>query len=125
MAHKFYKEDCKRVGVNPGDSLEIEQLPVPLSMWERLPTITKLADKIAEEDQPRDSFYADTDLQNMDIRLGNMAYYYGHQQKLLDDIGQESIESTYHIPPSTYKHKNLLKPFKLNKLNLFSSLILL
>ena len=99
MAHKFYKEDCKRVGVNPGDSLEIEQLPVPLSMWERLPTITKLADKIAEEDQPRDSFYADTDLQNMDIRLGNMAYYYGHQQKLLDDIGQESIESSYHIPP--------------------------
>ena len=35
---------------------------------------------------PHGSFYADEELKKMDIRVANMAYYFGYEQKLLDGI---------------------------------------
>ena len=35
-----------------------------------------------------DSFYSDSQLKKMDIRVVDMAYYHGQQKKLMDDIEQ-------------------------------------
>ena len=35
-----------------------------------------------------DSFYSDPEMKKMDIRLANLAYYHGLEQKLIDDIKQ-------------------------------------
>ena len=83
LVHDFYVEDCERVGVKAGPR---RVRGLPLKTWDRLPTIDKPAVKI--EPPPPGSFYADEDLQQMDIRLGNMSYYYGHEQKLINDINE-------------------------------------
>ena len=83
LVHDFYVEDCERVGVKAGPR-RLKSRGLPVRTWDRLPTINKPAVKI--EPPPPGSFYADEDLQQMDIRLGNMSYYYNHQQKLVDDI---------------------------------------
>ena len=57
---------------------------LPLRTWANLPTIDKPAVKI--EPPPPGSFYADEDLCQMDFRMANMAYYHGHEKKLIDDI---------------------------------------
>ena len=63
---------------------------LPLRTWDRLPTIDKPAVKI--EPPPPGSFYDDEDLCKMDFRMLNMAYYYGHEKKLIDDINEVKIE---------------------------------
>ena len=90
-AHGYYKEDCKTVGVKAGPN----RLKLPLKTWDRLPTIDKPAVKI--EPPPPGSFYADEDLQQMDIRLGNMSYYYSHEQKLIDDINEVKIMKSFQL----------------------------
>ena len=85
LVHHFYTEDCRRVGVKAGPS-RLRGRGLPVRTWDRLPTINKPAVKI--EPPPPDSFYADEDLKNMDIRLASMSYYHGHEKKLIDDINE-------------------------------------
>ena len=92
LDHCYYKEDCERVGVKAGPR-RLKSRGLPVRTWDRLPTINKPAVKI--EPPPPGSFYADEDLQQMDIRLGNMSYYYSHQQKLIDDINEVKIMKTF------------------------------
>ena len=84
LDHRFYNEDCKQVGVVPGPRRV--NLPIQDWDWERIPVITKPAEVM--ESPPPGSFYADEELKKMDIRVANMAYYFGHEQKLLDDIAE-------------------------------------
>ena len=84
LDHRFYNEDCKQVGVVPGPRRI--RLPIQAWDWERIPVITKPAEVM--ESPPPGSFYADEELKKMDIRVANMAYYFGHEQKLLDDIAE-------------------------------------
>ena len=85
LDHGLYTEDCRRVGVKAGPQ-RLKGRGLPVMTWDRLPTINKPAVKI--EPPPPDSFYADEDLQQMDIRLGNMSDYHGHGQTLIDDINK-------------------------------------
>ena len=84
LDHPFYVEDCQMVGVEAGPCRIPDRLPV--STWEGLPTINQPAEKI--EPPPPDSFYDDEDLKGMDFRLANMSYYFGHTQKLIEDINE-------------------------------------
>ena len=90
LDHPFYVEDCQMVGVEAGPCRIPDRLPV--STWEGLPTINKPAEKI--EPPPPGSFYDDEDLKGMDFRLANMAYYYGHEKKLIDDIDEVNFVRT-------------------------------
>ena len=83
LVHDFYVEDCERVGVKPGPR-RLKGRGLPVRTWDRLPTINKPAVKI--EPPPPGSFYEDEDLCKMDFRMANMAYYYDHKKKLIDDI---------------------------------------
>ena len=91
LVHGYYAEDCEMVGVKAG-YMRVRGLP--LWTWEGLPTIDKLAERI--EPPPPGSFYADEDLMEMDFRLANMAYYFGHEKKLIDDINEvKSVKSFF------------------------------
>ena len=70
----------------PGPLRTPSRLPIPASDWERLPGITNPAEVV--ESPPPGSFYADEELKKMDIRLANMAYYFGYKDKFLDDIAK-------------------------------------
>ena len=94
LVHHFYTEDCRRVGVENGPQ-RLKGRGLPVWTWDRLPTINKPAVKI--EPPPPGSFYADEDLQQMDIRLGNMSYYYSHEQKLIDDINEVKIMKCFQL----------------------------
>ena len=89
LVHDFYVEDCERVGVKNGPR-RVRGRGLPVRTWDRLPTINKPAVKI--EPPPPSSFYDDEDLCKMDFRMLNMAYYYGHEKKLIDDINEVQIE---------------------------------
>ena len=62
------------------------ELPIETWDWDRIPDITKPAEVM--EPPPPGRFYADEELKKMDIRVANMAYYFGYEQKLLDDISE-------------------------------------
>ena len=66
---------------------------MPPMDWDKIPNITKPAEVL--EPPPPGSFYADEELKKMDIRVANMAYYYGHTEKLLDDIAE--VQHVYKI----------------------------
>ena len=88
LHHLFYKEDCQLVGVVRGPA----RSQLPLSSWDGIPTVNKPAERI--EPPPYGSFYDDEDLMEMDFRLANMSYYYGHEKKLIDDINEvKSVKS--------------------------------
>ena len=89
LVHFFYVDDCKMVGVEPGPERIPDRLPVNIWDMDRLPTINKPAEKI--EPPPPGSFYDDEYLKGMDFRLANMAYYHGHEKKLIDDINEVNI----------------------------------
>ena len=84
LEHGFYVEDCELVGVVPGPQRVESRLPITIWDWDKVPDITKPAEVL--ESPPPGSFYADEELKKMDIRVANMAYYFGYEQKLLDDI---------------------------------------
>ena len=86
LDHAFYFEDCQLVGVVPGPSRHPSRLPIETWDWDRVPDITKPAEVV--ESPPPGSFYADEELKKMDIRVANMSYYFGYEQKLLDDIAE-------------------------------------
>ena len=90
LVHGFYQEDCRRVGVEAGYR-RVRGLPV--RTWDNLPTINKPAVKL--EPPPPGSFYDDEDLKGMDFRLANMSYYFGHNQKLIEDINEVKIVKSF------------------------------
>ena len=61
-------------------------------MKERKETFRKQADitrKPERMENPSDESFAKDELVNkMDVRVANMSYYFGHTQKLLDDISK-------------------------------------
>ena len=93
LVHEFYKEDCELVGIEPGPNRSLRNLPID---WEgekeSRETFRKQADitrKPERMDNPRDDSFAKDELVNkMDVRVANMSYYFGHTQKLLDDISK-------------------------------------
>ena len=90
LVHNFYKEDCELVGIKSGPNRILKNLPID---WEtETETLRKHADITRKpermEDPSDDSFAKDDLLSTMDIRVVNMAYYFGHTQKLLDDISK-------------------------------------
>ena len=97
LDHQFYAEDCKLIGIEPGPRRVLRNLPID---WdgekESRDKFRKQADITREpermEDPSDDSFAKDELLSKMDIRVVNMAYYYGHTQKLLDDIAEVSYQ---------------------------------
>ena len=63
------------LGIKPGP----HKRRLPLRDWNNIPDITKHAEK--DED-----FFPSTLIQDMDIRVCNICYYHGHQDKLIQDI---------------------------------------
>ena len=85
LDHFFYVEDCRMVGVKKGPSRR--RVPVHRSEWNtKVPMITKPSEKL--DPLPEGCFYRDDFLKKMDIRLANMAYYFGYKDKFLDDIAK-------------------------------------
>ena len=90
LVDSFYKEDCELVGIKPGPNRILANLPID---WEtETETLRKRADitkKPERLDKPSDDSFAKDELVNkMDVRVANMSYYFGHTQKLLDDISK-------------------------------------
>ena len=88
LVHEFYKEDCELVGIEPGPRRNY--LPID---WEReTETFRNKADitrKPEKMENPSDDSFAKDELVNkMDVRVANMPYYFGHTEKLLDDISK-------------------------------------
>ena len=88
LVHEFYTEDCELVGIKPGPRRNI--LPID---WERerekflkQADITRKPERI--QNPSEDSFAQDELVNKMDVRVANMSYYFGHTQKLLDDISK-------------------------------------
>ena len=90
LDHGSYSEDCQWVGVEAGPRRVRE---LPLNTWDRLPTINTPAVKI--EPPPSGSFYDDEDLKGMDFRLANMSYYFGHSQKLKNDMNEVMLTKSF------------------------------
>ena len=88
--YRFYKEDCDLLGIKPGPQKVNQRLP--LRNWNGVPDITKPAEKVGNQDSL---------LQNMDIRVCNIAYYYDNSQKLIEDI-QKEILCTLNLKTLTY-----------------------
>ena len=93
LAHHFYKEDCALVGIVPGPNRTSRNLPIN---WEgERETLLKHADitrKPERMENPSDESFAKDELvQNMDTRVASLSYYFGHTQKLLDDISKVSM----------------------------------
>ena len=92
LDHRFYKEDCELVGIVPGPNRSLSYLPID---WEReRVTLLKHADITRKpermENPSNDSFAKDELVLKMDVRVAGMPYYFGHTQKLLDDISKVS-----------------------------------
>ena len=104
LVHDFYVEDCMLIGIEPGPRRVFRNLPID---WEgekeSKETFRKQADitrKPERMDNPIDDSFAKDELFcKMDVRVVNMAYYFGHTQKLLDDIAKvhNQIKSLYCI----------------------------
>ena len=95
LHHQFYKEDCELVGIVPGPNRTSRNLPIN---WEReRETLLKHADitrKPERMENPSDESFAKDELvQKMDTRVAGMSYYFGHTQKLLDDISKVRNQS--------------------------------
>ena len=90
LVHHFYKEDCELVGIVPGPNRTLRNLPIN---WEgekesllRHADITRKPERM--ENPSDDSFAKDELVNKMDVRVANMPYYFGHTEKLLDDISK-------------------------------------
>ena len=95
LVHEFYVEDCNLIGIEPGPRRVLSNLPID---WdgekERREKFRKQADITRKpermEDPSDDSFAKDELVLKMDVRVAGMPYYFGHTQKLLDDISKVS-----------------------------------
>ena len=93
----FYQEDCWSFGLIAGPRRSTTRPPLcfqqPFSDkdWERLPDITKPAEKL---DNPPPECLGNNELmKKMDIRVANMTYYYKNQEKLIRDINEECFKN--------------------------------
>ena len=88
LDHYFYEEDCELVGIKPGP----KRLVRPIFWEEENETFRNQAEITRKpermENPSDDSFAKDELLNKMDVRVANMSYYFGHTQKLLDDISK-------------------------------------
>ena len=50
--------------------------------------ISRKPEKMDDPSDDDDTFAKDELLSKMDVRLANMSYYFGHTEKLLDDIAE-------------------------------------
>ena len=86
LVHHFYKEDCELVGIVSGPNRKY----LPINWEGERETLLKHADitrKPERMENPSDESFAKDELvQKMDVRVAGMSYYFGHTQKLLDDI---------------------------------------
>ena len=71
----FYEQDCQLLGIKPGP----HKRRLPLKDWKGVPDITLPAEK-------DESFSQETWLKDMDIRVCNICYYYGNENKLIQDM---------------------------------------
>ena len=79
--YSFYREDCELLGIKPGPHKRSQRLP--LRNWNGVPDITKPAERI--------HFVREEVLMGMDIRIANVCYYHDQEEKLIQDIHQESF----------------------------------
>ena len=90
LHHTFYKEDCELVGIVPGPRRNY----LPINWEGERETLLKHADitrKPERMENPSDESFAKDELvQKMDTRVASLSYYFGHTQKLLDDISKVS-----------------------------------
>ena len=89
--YAFYKEDCELLGIKPGPHKRSSRLPTTdwselqfQKYWNSIPDITKPAEKVYENDEQL--LLYNCNLQDLDIRVCNICYYHGNDQKLIDDI---------------------------------------
>ena len=82
----FYREDCELLGIKPGPHKRSQRLP--LRNWDGVPDITKPAEK-------EERFFWNSLLQDMDIRVCNICYYHGQEEKLIQDIQQVTLLKLY------------------------------
>ena len=93
--HGFYQEDCWKFGIKAGYRRSKERYPLseeePFSDedWQRLPDITKPAEKL--NNPPPESFCNNELMKKMDIRVANMTYFYKNEEKLIRDITEERL----------------------------------
>ena len=78
--YAFYKQDCELLGIIPGP----HKRRLPLKNWNGIPDITKPAEK-------DEKFVPDKLLKNMDIRVCNICYYHGQQEKFVQDVQEVSF----------------------------------
>ena len=102
IEYEFYREDCKLLGIKPGPEKRKQRLP--LRNWDGVPDITKPAEKV-------EGFVQDSVLQEIDIRVCNISYYYGKEDKLIQDIQQVILKYIY----SKQNFRNKLKSLKVAK----------
>ena len=93
--HSFYQEDCSTFGIKEGPRRSNRRPPLSCQQpfsdedWEKLPDITKPAEKL--NNPSPDSFCNNELMKKMDIRVANMTYYYKNQEKLIRDINEERL----------------------------------
>ena len=75
--YTFYKQDCELLGIKPGPHKRSQRLP--LRNWNGVPDITEPA----ESDE--------SCVPDMDIRVCNICYYHGQQEKFVQDVQQVSF----------------------------------
>ena len=91
----IYQEVCSMVGIKAGPRRGNRRPPLSCQQpfsdedWERLPDITKPAEKL--DNPPPDSLCNNELMKKMDIRVANMTYYYKNQEKLIRDINEERL----------------------------------
>ena len=90
LVHDFYKEDCQLLGIEPGPRRNY----LPINWESEKETLRKHADitrKPERMENPSDESFAKDELvQKMDTRVASLSYYFGHTQKLLDNISKVS-----------------------------------
>ena len=106
LVHHFYKEDCELVGIVPGPNRNY----LPINWEGERETLLKHADitrKPERMENPSDESFAKDELvQNMDTRVASLSYYFGHTQKLLDDISKVSLVKI--LRPGTSKMSTVI-----------------
>ena len=85
LEYEFYRDDCELLGIKSGP----HKRRLPLTNWNGVPDITKPAEK-------DDNFVPDKLLKDMDIRVCNICYYHGKQEKFVQDVQEVSFMNRVH-----------------------------
>ena len=76
----FFVKDCQKVGVQPTNKPSLKRIPYEP---DRIPDIEKITKWVPV---PDGCYYLDPSVCHMSIQVINIAYYYGRQDKFLQDI---------------------------------------